>query len=157
MRALTGSERRLARSALGDAVRLDTVRLVGSPWPFDRAFVPGTVAGRDWIVWPARGLPDDIAVAPMAVQAMLIHELVHVWQAQCGVNLGVAKLKAGFKAAAYAYPAAPCGWDGLNIEQQAMVMQHRFLRSRGRTAPADHAVFDACAPFGRGRILDPHS
>jgi hypothetical protein len=148
MRALTAGERRLAWSALGDAVRLDTVRLIGSPWPFDRAFVPGTVAGLHWIVWPTRSLPDDISVAPMAVQATLIHELVHVWQAQAGVNLLIAKLKAGDGPGAYGYVADDsCRWDGLNIEQQAMAVEHRFRRSRGQTTPGDDAFYARICPF----------
>ena len=148
MRGLTSGERRLARSALGDAVRLDPVRLIGSPWPFDRAFVPGTVAGRQWIVWPARSLPDDIAIAPLWSQAMLVHELVHVWQAQAGVNLLIAKLRAGDGPAAYGYVADDdCRWDGLNIEQQAMAVEHRFRRSRGQTTPGDDAFYARVCPF----------
>ena len=148
MRALTAGERRLARSALGDAIQLDTVRLIKSPWPFDRAFVPGRVMGRDWIVWPASSLPADISVAPMAVQAMLIHELVHVWQAQVGVNLLLAKLKAGDGPGAYGYVADDgCRWDGLNIEQQAMAVEHRFRRSRGQATPGDDAFYARVCPF----------
>ena len=148
MRALTGGERALAGAVFADALDLDPIRLVGSPWPFDRAFVPGTIAGRQWIVWPGRGLPDDIAVAPLAVQATLIHELVHVWQAQSGVNLLFAKLRAGDGAAAYAYVVHDeCRWAGLNIEQQAMVVEHRFRRSRGLVTPGDDAFYDRVCPF----------
>ena len=157
IRALTDGERALADEMFGDALALEHVRLFAAPWPVFLAFVPGRWFGRDWIVWPRNSCAGDFSKADIWHQSVLIHELVHIWQAQSGVNLGIAKLKAGFKSAAYAYPAEPCGWAGLNIEQQAMVMQHRFLRTRGRTAPADHAVFDPCAPFGRGRILDPHS
>lgn len=148
MRALTGGERALAGAVFGDDLDLETVRLIGSPWPFDRAFVPGTFAGRQWIVWPGRGLPDDIAVAPLAVQATLIHELVHVWQAQSGVNLLFGKLKAGDGPMAYFYAATgDCDWCSLNIEQQAMVVEHRFRRSRGLATPGDDAFYDRVCPF----------
>lgn len=148
MRRLSEGERKLASSVFGAALKLDTIRLIGSPWPFDRAFVPGTVAGRQWIVWPRRGLADDIAEAPLTAQATLIHELVHVWQAQSGVNLLFGKLMAGDGPAAYGYAATPdCDWCGLNIEQQAMVVEHRFRRSRGLATPGDDAFYARVCPF----------
>lgn len=148
IRALTPGERALAADAFGIAVGLDTVRFLKSPWPFDRAFVAGRWFGRDWIVWPGRGLPIDFAVAPLGMQAVLIHELVHVWQAQQGVNLLTGKLRAGDSAASYTYPLIDdCVWEGLNIEQQAMVVEHRFRLSRGGRVPADLAFYDRVCPL----------
>jgi hypothetical protein len=145
-RPLTAGEQALARSVFADAVPLETVRLLASP--FDRAFVPGVVWGRGWIVWPGRDLPPDIARAPLSTQATLIHELVHVWQAVNGVNLLLAKLKAGDSVASYAYPLDPtCGWDQLNIEQQASAVEHRFRLSRGQQTPADAVFYDRLCPF----------
>ena len=66
------------------------------------------------------------------------------------VNLLFAKLKAGDDAAAYAYSADPdCRWDSLNIEQQAMVMEHRFHGLRGGETPGTRAFYDAVCPFVR--------
>lgn len=150
VRALTEGEAALAREAFGTALRLDRVRLIG--WPFRRAFVAGRWFGRDWIVWPRRALVEDFARASVRAQGVLVHELTHVWQAQQGVNLLIAKLKAGDSAAAYAYVAdSRCRWDRLNIEQQAMVMEHRFHRARGGPAPGDAAFYDAVCPFGEGK------
>ena len=115
-----------------------------------RAFVPGRWFGRDWIVWPERGLPEDFTAAPLKQQAVLIHELVHVWQAQKGVNLLTGKLRAGDRPASYAYPLDDgCLWEGLNIEQQAMVVEHRFLLSRGGRVPATQAFYDRVCPLAR--------
>lgn len=148
MRRLTEGERRLARSVFGEALQLDAVRLIGSPWPFDRAFVPGTIFGRQWIVWPGPGLADNVSVGPVSLQATLIHELVHVWQAQSGVNLLFGKLKAGDGPRAYGYAASDdCDWRGLNIEQQAMVVEHRFRRQRGFSTPGDDAFYARVCPF----------
>lgn len=150
-RRLTPGEQALARSVFADAIPLETVRLLASP--FDRAFVPGVWRGRGWIVWPARSLPDDIARSPLSLQATLIHELVHVWQAMAGVNLLLAKLKAGDSAAAYAYPLDPeCGWDHLNIEQQATAVEHRFRLSRGQKTPADSVFYDQLCPFPKPSV-----
>ena len=146
VRALTSAEAALASEAFGTALRVDGIRLIG--WPFRRAFVAGRWFGRDWIVWPRRELVEDLAAAPNRLQGVLIHELTHVWQAQQGVNLLWAKLKAGDTAASYAYEAtASCRWDGLNIEQQAMVMEHRFHRQNGRAAPGSAAFYAEVCPF----------
>lgn len=148
MRALTEGERRLIRGQFGDAVALDPVRLMGTPWPFDRAVVPGRWFGRDWVLWPGRALPEDFAIAPLSLQAVLIHEMVHVWQAQSGVNLLTGKLKAGDGPSAYGYPAALCGWEALNIEQQAMAIEHRFKAARGLRVPADADHYASVCPIG---------
>jgi hypothetical protein len=150
IRGLTTGERLLAVEAFDDALALDAIRFLPTPWPFDRAFVPGRWFGRDWIVWPRRTLPADIATAPLRLQAMLIHELTHVWQARRGVNLLTGKLRAGDRPASYEYPVGmDCAWEALNIEQQAMVVEHRFRLSRGQRTPADAAFYDRVCPIGR--------
>ncbi len=150
MRALTPGEVVLAREAFGEALRYDTIRFATSPWPFDRAFVPGSWFGRDWIVWPRKTLPPDLSKAGLSLQAVFIHELTHVWPAQNGVNLLTGKLKAGDRPASYRYPlAADCAWDDLNIEQQAMVVEHRFRLTRGLKVPADQAFYDRVCPINR--------
>lgn len=149
IRSLTEGERALAGEMFGAALALDTIRMVAAPWPVFRAFVAGRWFGRDWVVWPRAEAAGDLAVETVRRQSVFIHELVHVWQAQGGVGLARAKLRAGFSDAAYRYPDAPCGWDALNIEQQAMVVQHRFLRSRGVTVPPEHAHFDRLCPLAR--------
>lgn len=145
IRALTEGERALAREVFGAALGLDRIRILASPFP--RAFAPGRWFGRDWIVWPRAALPGDFAEAPLKAQAVLVHELVHVWQAQQGVNLLLAKLKAGDGRAAYAYPLDDCHWRRLNIEQQAMVVEHAFRLSRGGAVPGDAAFYRAVTPL----------
>ena len=150
MRALTPGEVELAREAFGDALDTAPVRFLPSPWPFNRAFVPGRWFGRDWIVWPKAALPEDLSKAALRQQSTFVHELTHVWQAQRGVNLLTGKLRAGDSRASYAYPlAADCDWDRLNIEQQAMVVEHRFRLSRGLKVPADKAFYDRVCPINR--------
>ena len=149
IRPLTPGETELARGAFGEHLRSDTVRFLGAPWPVVRAFVPGRWFGRDWIVWPRRTLPPDIAAAPLPLQAVLIHELTHVWQAQQGVNLLTGKLRAGDRPASYEYPTGmDCSWGRLNIEQQAMVVEHRFRLLRGGAAPGTAEFYDRVCPLG---------
>jgi hypothetical protein len=150
VRALTDGERALAAEVFGDDLDLDPVRFLPAPPPLTRAFVPGRWFGRDWIVWPKKSLAADFAVAPLGLQATLVHELVHVWQAQQGVGLLRGKLRAGDGPAAYAYPLGnECNWFRLNIEQQAMVVEHRFRLSRGGKAPAAPDFYARVCPLGR--------
>lgn len=150
-RRLTDTEKSLAVKVFGNHLELDSVRFIGSPKPFDRAFVAGRWFGRDWIVWPNSTLADDYTTQKLSRRATFIHELVHVWQAQQGVNLAVAKIRAGDGERAYAYPAdETCVWAGLNIEQQAMVVEHAYKLSQGGTAPAAKAFYRLIAPFPCG-------
>ena len=90
VRALTGGETALARDVFGDALDARRVRIAALP-AWRRAFV----AGPSLVFWPARSALRDFSLAGLSLQAILVHELVHVWQAQSGVNLLAAKLKAG--------------------------------------------------------------
>ena len=149
IRGLTAGETALARETVGDALVCASIRFLPAPWPFVRAFVPGRWFGREWIVWPRRILPADIAAAPLRLKAVLVHELTHVWQAQQGVNLLTGKLRAGDRPASYEYPTGmDCGWGDLNIEQQAMVVEHRFRLLHGGEAPAPAEFYDRVCPLG---------
>lgn len=123
----------MAREMFGGALDVAPVRLWAQPFGFHRIFVAGRWFGRDWIVWPKATLLADFAApdTPLARQATLIHELVHVWQAQQGVNLAFAKLRAGDGPDCYAYEIGEdTTWFGLNIEQQAMAVEDEFRRRR---------------------------
>lgn len=130
-RRLTPGERTLALTLPRAAFAPDGLRLWAAPG-LGRAFVPGSRL----IVWPAASAWTDFAEAPLELRAVFVHELVHVWQARSGVFLPWAKLRAGDGPRAYAYDlAAARDFSSLNIEQQAMVIQHAFLAARGGAAP----------------------
>jgi hypothetical protein len=144
LRRLTEAERRLAAEMFGAGLDAARVRLFSIPiWP--RAFV----AGPRLIVWPAAGALADFGDAPLELQATFVHELAHVWQAQRGVFLPLAKLRAGDSAASYAYDlAAGPPFGELNIEQQATVVEHAFLAARGVKAPfAVHLYAEAASAW----------
>jgi hypothetical protein len=130
-RRITPAERDLADEMFGGGLDAQRVRLLAIP-VWRRAFV----AGPSLMVWPAQQALWDFAAAPLGLQASFVHELTHVWQAQRGVFLPLAKLRAGDSAAAYAYDLASGPPFGeLNIEQQASVVEHAFLASRGAATP----------------------
>lgn len=136
-RRLTAGERDLCGQVFGGQLDPAVVRILALPvWP--RPFVPN---GR-WIVWPAASALADFSVAPLWLRSVLVHELTHIWQAQNGVFLPFAKLRAGDGRAAYAYDLG----DGrtfseLNIEQQAMVVQHAYLAAGGGAAPYESQAY----------------
>jgi hypothetical protein len=145
-RRLTEAERALAWEMFGERLDADRIRLFALPlWP--RAFVPGP----SLIAWPARGALVDFGQAPARIQATFVHELTHVWQAQRGINLLLATIKAGDDARAYAYDlAAGPPFARLNIEQQAMIVEHAFLASRGEAAPFPDALYAKIVSEWRG-------
>ncbi len=147
-RPLTSAEIAMARAMFGDQIDYAPVRILSQP-VFPRAFVAGRWFGRDWIVWPAKTLLADYGApdTPIRRAAILIHELVHVWQAQQGLNLLWAKLKAGDGPSAYAYEIRQDTlWERLNLEQQAMAVEDEFIRRR--TGQVE-LLADVCAAYRR--------
>ncbi len=137
LRTLTSGEAALAWELFGGGLDPEPVRIFAIPL-WRRAFVP---FGR-LIVWPAAQAHADFARAPLPLQGVFVHELTHVWQAQSGVNLLTAKLRAGDGPGAYAYDLSKtCDFSSLNIEQQAMVFQHAFLAARGGFAPHEGEAY----------------
>ena len=146
LRRLTEGEKALATAVFGSALALERVRIFALP-VWRRPFA----AGPALVFWPASVAWQDFSQAHLSLQGVLIHELTHVWQAQTGVNLALAKLRAGDGPEAYHYePRFGLGFSDLNIEQQAMAVQHAFLASRGASTPFTpevHAALLAGTPL----------
>lgn len=144
IRPLTEGERGLADEVFGPELDAARVRLATIPF-WSRAFV---ASGR-LVVWPARAMRPDFAApdVPLSVKAVFVHELTHVWQAQNGVSLLLGKLRAGDGPKSYAYDLAQgAAFSELNIEQQAMVVQHAFLLRHGGQAPFPAEAYAAVLP-----------
>lgn len=144
LRRLTRAEAELAAEMFGLGLSTARVRIFAIPW-WKRAFAP---CGR-LIAWPASSALADFGGpgVPVEIQGVFVHELTHVWQAQNGVNLLAAKLRAGDGACDYAYDLLDGrGFSERNIEQQAMMVEHAFLASRGRAAPYPASLYAAALP-----------
>ncbi|MBX3595642.1 vgr related protein [Sphingomonas sp.] len=132
-RPLTPGEIALARSVFGDAIDYAAARIAHRKWAF---FQPRrvTMAPMGCIHFHPRGdaYRDDFATAPVALQAHLIHELTHVWQHQQGVFLPLRR----HPFSRYGYALKP-GWTltRYGIEQQAEIVRHVFLLTRGVMVP----------------------
>lgn len=149
IRKLTDGEIGLARQVFGQSLQVDQIRIFAIP-VWNRAFVTGARL----IIWPAADALLDFSTAPIELRSVFIHEMTHVWQAQAGVNLILAKLRAGDDHGAYAYDlGAPCEFAGLNIEQQAMIVQHAYLASQGGQAPFELREYSAVLASWPGSIF----
>lgn len=128
LRWLTAAEQALAHDVFGSGIRPERVRIFAQP-VFPRPFTPGSAG----IVYPVRESLTDFTLGPLSDQATFVHEMVHVWQAQKGVILPIAKLQAGDSDAAYRYDLDHQTFDRMNIEQQARVVEHHFVLQRRET------------------------
>lgn len=146
-RALTPGEVALAASMFGGAIDYALVRIVHRKWAF---FQPPNVVmaplGRIHF-HPRGGLyRPDFAEAPLDLQALFVHEMVHVWQHQCGIYLPLRR----HPWCRYDYtlvPGRPFARYG--IEQQAEIVADAF-RLRHGLSPAGKpglAGFAAILPF----------
>jgi hypothetical protein len=127
-RPLTAGERQIAAAMFGSALDLDRVRLHRHRWWL---FQPrNVVMAPDGHIWfhPDDGLwRDDFSIAPLPLQALLVHELTHVWQHQRGLFLPLRR----HPFCRYGYtlrPGRPLQRYG--IEQQATIVEHAFLAQR---------------------------
>jgi hypothetical protein len=147
-RSLTPGEIALARSMFGDAIDYARAGIAHRKWAF---FQPATVtmAPLGTIHFHPRGglYRDDFADAPIDLQALFIHELVHVWQHQQGIFLPLQR----HPFCRYRYRLVPGrAFRRYGIEQQAEIVRHAFLLRRDATvfhAPP-LAALEALLPFG---------
>ena len=129
LRWLTAAEQALAREVFGSGIRHpERVRIFAQP-VFPRPFTPGSAG----VVYPVRESLQDFTEGSLGDQATFVHEMVHVWQAQKGVILPIAKLQAGDSDAAYRYDLDAQMFDRMDIEQQARVVEHHFVLQRRAT------------------------
>ena len=146
-RPLTPGEIALARSVFGDAVDYARARIAHAKWAF---FQPRnvTMAPLGTIHFHPRGgmYRDDFADAPIDLQGLFIHEMVHVWQHQQGIFLPLRRHP--FCRYRYALvPGRPFRRYGL--EQQAEIVRHVFMLRRNayvRDAPPLEAL-EQLLPF----------
>ena len=150
-RPLTPGEIALARSMFGDAIDYAKVRIRNRKWFW---FQPRhvTMAPLGHIHFnPGSDLyRDDFASAPLGLQALFVHEMVHVWQHQQGMFLPLRR----HPFCRYTYRFDPArAFRRYGIEQQAELVRHAFLLRRGALVPQAPplAELEATLPFARAR------
>jgi hypothetical protein len=134
-RALTESERTIARSIFGTAIDYDPVRIRHRRWfPFQPRETLMAPCGHVH-VHPASTLwREDYARESLDLQGLLLHELTHVLQAQERGRFYLPLMRHPFCRYAYRFdPGRP--FDAYGLEQQGEIVRHLFLARNGRNAP----------------------
>ena len=131
-RRLTAGEAALADEMFGAGLDPGRVRLLALP-VWNRAFV----AGPRLMIWPAFAAWTDFSAAPLETQAVFVHELTHVWQAQKGGRFYLPLARHPF--CRYRYEIVPGRpFRRYGLEQQAEIVRHIFM--------AEHGASIACPP-----------
>jgi hypothetical protein len=120
----------------------------GRWWPFQPRNV--VMAPNGNIYFPPNGTlwSEDFAAETLPLQAFLIHELTHVWQAQKAGRWYLPLMRHPF--CRYRYRLVPGRpFRRYGIEQQAEIVRHAFLLRRGAELPGKPClhVYEALLPF----------
>lgn len=153
-RPLTSGEKALAASVFGKALETQHITVRGRKWwPLQPRNIVMAPAGHIHFHPRCPFYHEDFSKAPLTLQGLFIHELTHVWQYQMGRNLVFAR----GPFARYSYLPLIEGkrFEEYGIEQQAEIVRHCFLLSRG--CPVEGApplaVYQRLLPFGSGPVL----
>jgi len=135
-RPLTSGEIELARSAFGDAIDYDPVRLVRRKWwPFQPKGVVMAPTGNIHFHPQSRLWSEDFSKERLSLQGLYIHEMTHVWQAQTRGRFYLVLMR--HPLCRYSYKLIEGRpFDRYGLEQQAELVRHRFLADRGRAVAA---------------------
>lgn len=152
-RPLTTGEIALARKVFGTAIDYGKVRIRRQKWfPFQPRSITMAPRGHIHFHPQSASYREDFSAAPLDHQALLIHELAHVWQAQTRGSWYLVVCRHPF--CRYDYVLRP-GWrfSRYGIEQQAMIVQHAFMLQSGRPVPGapDLATYRRLIPFWPGK------
>lgn len=153
-RPLTPGECALARSVFGAALDPAPVRVRRRRFfPFQPVGTVMAPMGHIHFHPGSTDYHDDFSTAPLALQGLFIHELVHVWQTQQHGRFYLPLVRHPFCRYGYTFePGKP--FTAYGIEQQAELVRHAFLAAQG--APAAQAppliALQEVLPFGRDRV-----
>ena len=126
-RPLTPGEVKLAHSLFGGAIDLSEVTIRRRKWfplqPLDTLMAP---CGHVHVHPRSKLWRDDYASAHVELQALLLHELCHVWQAQQRGKYYLPLMRHPFCRYDYAVRVGR-KFDSYGLEQQAEIVRHVFL------------------------------
>ena len=130
-RSLTPGEIELARSVFGDAIDYRRVRLIRRKWwPFQPKGIVMAPTGNIHFHPDSPFWSEDFSRERLSLQALFIHEMTHVWQAQTRGRFYLVLMRHPF--CRYSYQLAEGRpFDRYGLEQQAEMVRHRFLADHG--------------------------
>ncbi|NBC36277.1 vgr related protein [Novosphingobium sp. FSY-8] len=148
-RPLSPGERVLTHAVFGTAVAVEQVRLRRRRFlPFQPA---ATVMAPNGHLYFPPACPlwhEDFAAAPLPLQGLFVHEMVHVWQTQTHGRWYLPLRRMPW--CRYDYRLTPGQpFAAYNVEQQAEIIRHLFLARHGAgpMTTADQALAQAIVPF----------
>jgi hypothetical protein len=148
-RPLTAGERSLAASIFGDAIDYGAVTIRHRRWwPLQPRNILMAPCGHIHVAPNSKLWSEDYAQQNIGLQALLLHELTHVWQAQTRGKYYLVLMRHPFCRYAYSVKA---GWPftRYGLEQQGEIVRHAFLLRHGRTVPGAPplATLESILPF----------
>ena len=155
-RRLSEGELRLARSLFGEAIDYGLVRVRRRKFfPFQPRNILMAPCGHIH-VHPASNIwSEDYSAEPIGLQALFLHELTHVWQAQQRGRFYLVMMRHPLCRYDYAVRA---GWpfERYGLEQQAEIVRHIFLLRNGVKVVGGPplATLESILPF-RGVAHEP--
>ncbi len=134
-RPLTPGERALAASIFGDAIDYDAVTIHHRCWwPFQPRNTLMAPCGHLHVHPKSEIWSEDYSRERVPLQALLLHELTHVWQSQQRGKYYLPLMRHPFCRYSYALePGRPFARYGL--EQQAEIVRHAFMAQCGAQPP----------------------
>ena len=150
-RPLTEGERTLAASVFGDAIDYEAVSIRHARWwPFQPRNTLMAPCGHVHVPPKSSVWSEDYSQDGLSLQALLLHELTHVWQAQRRGKYYLPLMRHPF--CRYDYAVKP-GWplERYGLEQQGEIVRHTFLLRHGfifEGAPP-LATLESILPFRR--------
>jgi hypothetical protein len=147
-RPLTAGEARLTASVFGQAIDYAPVRIIHRKWwplqPRETAMAP---TGHIHFHPRSSLWSEDFALASLGLQALFVHEMTHVWQAQSRGRFYLPLMRHPF--CRYDYRLKPGrSFEGYGLEQQGEIMRHAFLLREG-------AIVAGAAPLSQYLDLIP--
>lgn len=139
-RALTQREIALCRSVFNEAIDYGQVAVFNRKWwPFQHPRLTMAPDGNLWFHPKGKLFCDDFSQSSQSIQALFIHEMVHVWQHQQGVFLPIARHP--FCRYDYILEAGKT-FAQFGIEQQAEIVSHYFLVKQGAQLKNGNSLAD---------------
>ncbi|MEO7505272.1 MAG: vgr related protein [Sphingomicrobium sp.] len=130
-RALTPGEIILSRTMFGDAIDYARVGIVRRKWwPFQPKNIVMAPTGSIYFHPKSPLWSPDFSQEALDRQALFIHEMTHVWQAQTRGRYYLPLTRHPFCRYGYRLKDGQ-RFDRYGLEQQAELVRHRFLADRG--------------------------
>ena len=150
-RSLTPGERDMATSIFGSAIEYDAVTVKREKWfPFQPRETLMAPCGHVYVNPRGSKWSEDYSREPVWLQALFLHELTHVWQAQLRGRFYLPLMRHPF--CRYAYQFVPGrSFERYGLEQQGEIVRHTHLRRSGialdKAPPLE--LLESILPFSR--------